>query len=329
MRGLILVVVFPLILTTALAVSAPDEDAQGPSRPLEIIVPFAPGGGLDVATRILAKYAEPELGQNIVVSNMTKGGNIEGNLLAMRAEPDGQVLGAWGSGLATDELLIKGVPYTHGDVRPVCLFANDPEVIGVGREFAETNGIRSLADMLAYAAANPGRVSFGVGGNWTVHDFLRLKIENHAGVKFNRMPFLGGALAARAAARGNCDVVVPFLSEILPHLETGRVVPLAVAYEKRLAQIPDIPTTAELGYPEVTQTIWRVLTLPRDTPQPILEFLENAFAKAAENPAYIEEARKRGVNPVFMGSKDTEAFVQKEFEYYSGKIAEWGIGVEK
>ena len=299
-----------------------------PARPVEIIVPFAAGGGLDIAVRLLGKHAEKELGQRIVVSNKTGGGNIQGNFEGIRAKPDGYVIGAWGSGLATDELLVKGVPYTHKDVQPLCMFANDPEVFTVGKKLAEERGWKTLDDVLAYAKANPGKVTMGMGGNWTPHDFLRLKTEEATGVKFNRMPFAGGAPALQSAASGNCDLVVPFLAELLGLIDSGLVLPLAVAYDERVAQIPDVPSIVELGYPDMTQTIWRCFTLPKKTPPEIVAYLEAVFEKVINDPEYLEEARKIGVNPVFMGSKDLEKYIEKEYEYFAEKTQEWGIRVK-
>ena len=299
-----------------------------PAKPVEIIVPFAAGGGLDVAVRLLGKYVEKEIGQRVVVSNKTGGGNIQGNFEGIKARPDGYVLGAWGSGLATDELLIRGVPYTHKDVQPLCMFANDPEVFTVGKKLAEERGWKTLQDVLDHAKANPGKVTMGMGGNWTPHDFLRLKTEEIAGVKFNRMPFPGGAPALQSAASGNCDLAVPFLAELLGLLDSGLVVPLAVAYDERVSQIPDVPSVAELGYPEMTQTIWRCLTLPKKTPPEIVAYLEAVFEKVINDPEYQAEAKKMGVNPVFMGSRDLEEFVEKEYQYYAEKSKEWGIRVK-
>ena len=299
-----------------------------PARPIEIIVPFAAGGGLDIAVRLLGKYVEKELGQRIVVSNKTGGGNIQGNFEGIQAKPDGYTIGAWGSGLATDELLVRGVPYTHKDVQPLCMFANDPEVFTIGKKIAEERGWKTLKDVIEYARANPGKVTMGMGGNWTPHDFLRLKTEEANGIKFNRMPFAGGAPALQSAASGNCDLVVPFLAELLSLIDSGLVVPLAVAYDERVEQIADVPSTKELGYPEMTQTIWRCFTLPKNTPSEIVSYLEAVFKKVIENPEYLAEARRIGVNPVFMGARDLEAYVEREYAYYAEKTREWGIRVK-
>lgn len=299
-----------------------------PAKPVEIIVPFAAGGGLDVVVRLIAKYAEPELGQRVVVSNKTGGGNVQGKHEGIRARPDGYVIGAWGSDLATDSLLIRGVPYTHKDVQPLCIFAKDPEVFTVGKKTAEERGWKTLKDVIDYAKANPGKVTMGMGGNWTPHDFLRLKTEAAAGVSFNRMPFAGGAPALQSAASGNCDLVVPFLAELLGLLDSGLVQPLAVAYDERVAQLPDVPSVKELGYPGMTQTIWRAFTLPKNTPPEIVAYLEAVFQKVVNDPAFLKEARALGVNPVFVGSKEMSDFVDKEYDYYAEKTKEWGIRVK-
>lgn len=319
------------IAAAVCAHASPSPAAQNgyPSRQIEIIVPFAAGGGLDVATRILAKYAEPELGQNINVVNKTQGGNIQGNLLGVRAEPDGYTLGSWASGLATDELIIKNAPYTHRDVQPICVFAIDPGIITISAEFARDHNIATLADLVRHVGEYPLRVTIGMGGNWTTHDFLRLKLEAAAGIKFNRMPFLGGAPAIKATATGNCNVATPFLSELLPWLKTGEVLPLAVAWNARLEQIPDVPTVAEAGYPGVEQSIWRVITAPKNTPPHIVKRLEAAFESAAKKPEYLAEAQERGVNPVFMNSAEATEYIEKEYQYYAGKTEEWGIRLGK
>lgn len=296
-----------------------------PSRPVEIIVPFAAGGGLDVATRLLAKYAEPHLGQRITVVNKTRGGNIAGNLEGIAAEPDGYTLLAWGIGLVTDEFIIKNVPYTYEDVAPICIFADDPEVIVVQTRFARDHGVTTLDSLFDYVRANPEQVTIGMGGNWTAHDFLRLKIQASAGVVFNRMPFLGGAPAIKATAEGNCNVALPYVSELIPYLDRDDVTPLAVAYTERVSQLPDVPCTAELGYPDVVQTIWRVVTAPKNTPPDIVRRLEVAFRNATATPGLQREAAALGVNPFFRGAAATREFLQKEHDYYAVKTEEWGI----
>lgn len=304
------------------------EDASlYPSRPVEIIVPFAAGGGMDVAARLIAKYAEPVLGQQISVVNRTRGGNIEGNSEGIAAVPDGYTLLAWGNGLVTDQLIVKSASYTHNDVMPVCMFGSAPEVIVVEAEFARDNGIATLEDLFEHARANPGQITIGMGGNWTTHDFLRLKMEVQADVSFNRMPFLGGAPALKATAEGNCNVAVPFISELMPYADSDAIVPLAVAFERRVSQFPEVPTTAELGYPDMTQSIWRVFSVPLGTSPAIVRRLESAFWRVLVNPEFRGEAEAIGVIPQFMNAEETRDFIEREYQFYAERTQEWGIRV--
>lgn len=316
---------FPLRTTSFAGEKAAAVDEGFPARPIRIIVPYAKGGGLDVASRVVAKYASPHLGQIIEIDNITRGGNVHGYIEAIDAAPDGYTMAAWTNGLVTDALLIKNVPYTYSDVRPLCMFASDPHIIAVDRRFAEEAGINVLEDLFDYTKLHPGVVSIGMGGNWTTHDLMRMKIERIAKVKFNRIPFLGGALALKAVADGNCNVATPFVSELVGLNESARerILPLAVAYHERIQQFPDVASVPELGYPGMTQSIWRIFALPKDTPDQIIAILENAFRKAIESPDFLDEARALGVNPFFVGSEKLDNFLEKEYKFYLNKSRFW------
>ncbi|MCC8179873.1 MAG: tripartite tricarboxylate transporter substrate binding protein, partial [Planctomycetes bacterium] len=225
--------------------------------------------------------------------------------------------------------LIRNAPYTYKSAQPLCMFAEDPNVIAVSAAFAEERGIRSLEDLLEFARQNPGRVTIGMGGNWTAHDFLRLKMEEMAGVKFNRMAFLGGAPALQSAMDGNCDVVTPFLPEMIPAMRSGKVLPLAVAHPRRLPQLPDVPTTAEAGYPDMVQGIWRAFTVPLNTPADIVKYLERVFERTLKDPEFLQAAETAGVNPSFKGTADFSAFLEREHAYFAEKTREWGVRVDE
>jgi len=314
-----------LMITGAVAAEKP---AGYPSKPVEMVVSFAAGGGLDTTIRVIAKHAEPILGQRIVVSNKTGGGNIQGNVEAMRARPEGYVLGTWGNGLVTDQLLLKGIPYVYTDVQPVCMVGNDPNVIVVAKKWAEENRIKTFQDLMAYVKANDGVVTFGVGGNWTPHDFLRIKLEEAGGFTFKRMPFAGGAPAMQAVAGGSCVVAVPFLPEIMSMMDSGLLLPLAVASDKRVAQLPDVPTTGECGYPDAVQGVWRLISVPKKTPKPLVDYLASVFEQALANPEFKKDAQKLGINPVYMNPEQVSAFIEEEFKYFDKKTTEWGIRVK-
>ncbi len=315
------------LLAAGTAVAA-EKPANYPAKPVEVIVSFAAGGGLDTTIRVIAKHAEPILGQRIVVSNKTGGGNIQGNVEAMKARPDGYVLGTWGNGLVTDQLLLKGIPYVYTDVQAVCMVGNDPNVIAISKKWAEEKNVKTFQDLMRYAKEHDGKITFGAGGNWTPHDFLRIKMEEAGGFKFNRMPFAGGAPAMQAVAGGSCDVASPFLPEIMSLMDSDLLLPLAVASEKRVAQLPDVPTTAECGYPQIVQGVWRLISVPKKTPKPVVDYLASVFEQTLASPDFKADADKLGINPVFMNTEQVNAFIEQEFVYFAKKTEEWGIRVK-
>ncbi len=317
-----------MLLLAATGAFAAEKPANYPVKPIEMIISFNAGGGMDTTFRVIAKHAEPLLGQRIVVSNKPGGGNIQGNVEAMKARPDGYVLGTWGNGLVTDQLLLKGIPYVYTDVQPVCMVGNDPNVVAVGVKWAAERNIKTLQDLVNYAREHDGKVTFGAGGNWTAHDFLRIKLEEAGGFKFNRMPFSGGAPAMQAVAGGSCDVASPFLPEIMSMIDSGMLLPLAVASEARVAQLPDVPTAAECGYPNVMQGIWRLISVPKKTPKPIVDYLADVFKQVLDNPDFKRDAIQLGINPVYLSPEQLTSFLENEFKYFEQKTEEWGIRVK-
>jgi tripartite-type tricarboxylate transporter receptor subunit TctC len=290
-----------------------------PSKPVEMIVSFAPGGGQDVTFRIFAKYAEKYLGQRIAVVNKTGGGGVIGNTEIMKSRPDGYTIGTWTNGLVTDEMVIKGVPYTYKNFLPLVHIAADPNV------FSIKNSLKmDFAQFIKHAKDNPDKVSIGMGGNWTAHDFFRVKLEKATGMRLQRVPFQGGAPAIQAVAGETCDSSTPFVPEVLPMLESKLVTPLAVSSEKRVSALPNIPTVKELGF-NVVQYIWRGLSVPPKTPPEIVSFLETVFKKTYDDPECQNALIKAGVNPIWKGHKEFVKYVEEEHATYLKLVKELGV----
>ena len=294
--------------------------ADYPTRPVEMIVSYAPGGGQDTSIRVLARFAEKYLGQRIVVVNMHGGGNMAGNIHILKAKPDGYTIGTWVNGLVTDEFIFKGAPYTYKSFEPLCHVVADPHVLTIRKSL----GINDMKTFMQYVKDNPGKVTFGAGGNWTTHDFFRLKMEMAENLNWRRMPYLGGAPALRDVAADACDATTPLVPEILPMLDSGKVVALAVASEKRVPILADIPTCKEAGY-DIVQSIWRGLTVPKGTPKEISDKLESVFKQTLEDPEAIDAMLKAGVNPVWMDHVEFTKFMEQEHAFYAKALKEWGV----
>ncbi len=327
-----LLFVLAILCLPARSAAASDQADYYPEKTVTVIVPFAAGGGLDLSARLLAKYVAPKLGVPVEVVNLTRGGNIRGNMEGIQAYPDGYTLLIWGSGLFTDDLLVRNAPYNYEDVEPICGFMNDPEILVVDRIFAERRGIATFTQLLDYVRDNPGQVTIGMGGNWTAHDLFRLRIERVADIRFNRMPFLGGRLALEAVARGNANVANCFAAELfgLPGRMRDNVLPLAVASEEPLPLLPGVPSVVELGYPNMAQSMWRMVTAPRGTDKAIIEKLETVIREVLQNPIFQKEATSMGFFPVFMSSEEMAVYLKESHEIAERLLTQYGaIGVKE
>ncbi len=295
-----------------------------PKKPIEIIVPYAVGGGQDIAARTFAKYLEEEIGQRVVVSNITGGGGVSGHTQIKDATPGGHTIGIIHTFTTIDQFTLEGIPYTEKDFIPIAMIAADPLVLVAKKDL----GIDNFNDFIEYVRSKPGEVTIGMGGPWNGHDFFRHKLETEAGIQFERMMFQGGAPALNAVAGGNADSATPFVAEAIPQIEANTVVPLAVSSDERSPFLPDIPTVKENGL-DVTQYMWRGFAVPAGTPEEIVNYLDDVFTKTFHNPKYQEEAEKAGLSLSFKNHEEFSTYYQEEFEFYKSVIEELGITPEQ
>lgn len=286
-----------------------------PTEPVQIIVPFDAGGGADVAVRLLSKYAEEELGQTIVVNNVSGGSGTIGIMQLASSNPDGYTIGYFASTNSNDSQLFDGITYDEKSFEPICMMAADPHIIVASNK----SGITDLDGLIAAAQEKPGQISFGLGGAWTSHDFLRLSIEENAEIEFKRMVYQGGAAAINAVAGGDCDIAVPFVSEALAQIEAGNVVPIAITSADRFELTPDIPTMKESGL-DMEHSMWRGLVAPAGTPQENIDLLVHAFETAFNNEEYQKAALEAGTFAQFKGGEEFKSFYLENHDKYKEMI---------
>ncbi len=290
-----------------------------PTKPIEMIVAFPAGGGQDATFRLVAKYAEKHIGGRIVVLNKVGGGGVIGNTEIARSKPDGYTLGTISNNQVTDEFTVKGVPYSYKDFIPVVQIAADPHVLVV------KNALKmDFKQYIEHARKNPNKVSMSMGGTWTSHDFFRLKLEKAYGVRFLRVAYQGGAPALQAVVGGHIDSAVPFVVEAMPSIEGKLVTPLAVSSPERVPTLPHVPSVRELGQ-EAVQANFRGISVPPGTPQEIIQFLEEAFAKTFKEPEFQNDLKKVGIAPLFRGHKDFLKYYKEEYDRYAALAKEFGI----
>lgn len=301
---------------------AEEPEFDYPNKPIEIIVPYAAGGGQDVTSRLTAKYMEKYLpaGSRVVVNNVTAGGGVAGATAIAMSKPDGYSIGALVPFQLTDQFIMKGIPYNETMFYPIAFCSSDGNFVVVRKDL----GVSTMEEFIALAKEKPGEITMGMGGNWNVHDFLRLKLELATGAKFERMPFNGGAMALAAVAGGNADSASQSISEALAAMEAGQVIALAVTDPERTPLAPDVPTLKESGI-DLVHAQWRAFTVPPETPQEIKDYLNEIFEKVFNDPEWIEEAKQAGLNPIYIGGEEAVEYYNSDFQVYKDLIEELGI----
>jgi tripartite-type tricarboxylate transporter receptor subunit TctC len=284
---------------------------EWPSRPIELIVPFAPGGGTDLLARALADELSQEFKVPVQVVNRAGGGGVVGFEDLKAAKPDGYKLGILTAQLITANL--RGVMATsYKDFAPVAMLTIDYAGVAV-RADAQWN---TLGDFLDYAKANPNSLTVGNGSQGGSFHMLARNLEEASGVKFKHIPFDGGPAAIVQLLGGHIDSAVNGLTETLPYIQSGQLRMLAVAGNKRAADLPDVPTSAELGYPLDIAT-WRGIGMPKGTPEDIVTKVSAAVEKAVKTDRFLESMKKIGANVEYMDPAGLSEYLAKQEETYN------------
>lgn len=297
-----------------------------PTRAVAIDVCYGAGGGQDVFTRLLVKYMleyMPE-GSNIVVNNVTGGGGVIGATQMANAKADGYELGSIVPWQLTDQFCQTDIPYTEKSFVPLCVGSYDCNFIVVGSKWAKANNISDWDGFIEYVKAHPGEVTIGMGGNWNVHDFFRLRLEQAYGIEFSRVSYDGGAGALAAVMSGDIVAASNSISEALSAMESGEVIALVASSPERPEVAPEIPTLKELGC-DMSHGQWRAITCPPGTPQEVQDVLVDAMGKALADEGFIKEAKEAGLDPVNYAGQAAIDYVNADFGILQDLVNSLGI----
>jgi tripartite-type tricarboxylate transporter receptor subunit TctC len=274
--------------TAALAAEPRIGRAQSyPVRPITVIVPFAPGGGTDVATRIVGDHMSRTLGQQLVVQNLPGAGGTVGSARATRADPDGYtiLMGQMGTHAAA-VALYPSLPYKPDvDFEPIGMVAAAPVVIAARKDFPAND----LKEFAAYVKASFANINVGHAGVGSTFFTTCLMLDSILGAKPTLVPFNGGAPAMNALVAGQVDYLCADVLTSAPQLHAGTIKAYAIAASTRSPLLPEVPTTAEAGLAEYRASTWFALFAPKGTPSPILDKLNDALDRALDD----EGVRKR------------------------------------
>lgn len=263
-----------------------------PSRPITFIIPYPPGGNVDVSARILERAIGNALGQAIIVENKPGGaGFIAGNYV-LRAKPDGQTLFVASNGpILLGPLITKNPPYHWQDsFVPISLISVTPTLLLVRKEFPA----KTVSEFVAYARKNPGKITVGYGGVGSINNLVSELMQQVTDAKWLGVNFRGNAPLMTDLIGDHIDAGFIQPVDALPHVNSGAVRVLAVIANKRMEKLPDVPTMAEAGYPNVTGLTFNGLFAPKGTPQPVIDTLSKTVQEALRKPEAIDAFKKLG-----------------------------------
>ncbi|HYX64203.1 MAG TPA: tripartite tricarboxylate transporter substrate binding protein [Burkholderiales bacterium] len=285
-----------------------------PAKPVRLIIPFPAGGPSDIFGRGLAQGMGAQLGQPVVVENVAGVGGVLGVDRALKSAPDGYTLGLnSGSTLSIAPYSLARLPYdVKKDVALVTLVVRVPEVLAIHPSVPA----KTLAEFVAYAKANPGKINFGSAGSGSITHLAGELLKAEAKIDLVHVPYKGAAPAVTDLLAGQVQMGIFDVPILLPHIRSGKLRALAITSAQRSAALPDVPTTAEGGYPNVTSDNWYGLVLPAATPAPIQKRVHDAAVAALQSPALVEQyARVAGV--ASPGSPEDYA------KFLAGEQAKW------
>lgn len=290
-----------------------------PDKPIRLIVPFPPGGGTDIISRVVADKLAATLGWKIVVENKAGAGGTIGLDAAAKSKPDGYtIVMAQTSNLSIAPSLMSGLPYDPvKDFTPVTLVDAAPLVIAVGA----ASPIKSLGDLVNAAKANPGKLLFASPGNATVAHLAGEYFQKVAGIKYVHVPYKGTAQALPDVISGRASFYVASLESVMPQVTAGQLRAIAVTSAKRVRQLPDVPTVSEAGFPGFEAITWFGIAVPKGTPDAIVTRLNTELTKVLQSPD-VKERLGEDVTP---GPAAFAAILKRDHDKWAGVIKEAGI----
>jgi tripartite-type tricarboxylate transporter receptor subunit TctC len=317
-----------LIATAAALLAALPAGAQQPNyptRPIKIIVSLPPGGGVDTVTRIISDKLQRRLGQTIVIEN--KGGQ-SGNIGAeavFSAEPDGYTLLASApSPITTNPLLYKSMSFDPAKFTPVAVMTAIPNTLTVRADFPA----KTAQEFIAYAKANPGKVSYASQGNGTTSHLTGVMFEQATGTKLLHVPYRGTAPAVNDLMGGHVDALFNEVATSMEMHKAGRARIIAVTTAQRLPELPDIPTMQEAGLAGFVSDTWNAISAPPKTPAPIVAKLNAAINEVLAVPEMQAQLRLLHLQPVGGTPQNMAEFVKSDIKRWGDLIRAANVSIE-
>ena len=301
----------PLLILAASTASAQPPAQDWPARTITAIVPLGAGSGSDLIARIVMDQVGQQLGQSVIVENRPGAGGTTGANMVAKSAPDGYAILISGA-LTSAHALFSKLPYdTLNDFVCVTSLGAQPLVV----VSSPSKGYKTLGDLIAAAKAKPGALNYASAGIGSASHFGAERLRASADFEAQHIPFKGAAEAVTDVLAGRSDFSVQLTATTLPQIRQGTLVALAVSADKRIALLPDMPTTREAGLPaDSVYPFYTGVYLPAGTPREIVERLYREIAKALQAPAVLSRLAPLGVEPMPLDQRQFETFIRQDAE---------------
>jgi tripartite-type tricarboxylate transporter receptor subunit TctC len=293
-----------------------------PNKPIKVLVGYAPGGAVDLVARTLGQSLSASLGQSIVIENKPGAGTNIAVKQLIDSPPDGYTLMVAANALAANMSLYKPQPFDiDKDITPIAMIGRVPVVIATSAE----SKYQKLSDLIKAAKANPDFITYGTPGNGATPHMAMKFFEQSSGVYLKHVPYKGGAPAITDLIGGQLDLVVVNMLEVAPHVKSGKLKIVAVMSAKRSPIFPEVPTTAESGFPGFEASVWYSLIAPAKTPASIVKTLHAQVEKALQSKEMVERLGSVGGEVSPGTSAQAVSYLNSERRRYEKLVREANI----
>ena len=316
----------PLLIALAVLCPAVAQAQDFPNRNIRLIVPFPPGGPNDIIARVVGKRMEEILKQTIVVDNRSGQGGVLGTDLVAKAAPDGYTVGIASAGALAISPSMEKVAYdTLKDLQPVTLVAKVPEMLVVATSVPASN----MKELVALAKAQPGKLNFASSGPGSMPHLAGELFKLTAKIDMTHVPYKGAAPAVNDLLGQQVQMVFLDLPVLLPQINAGKLRPIAVGAPERVPSAPDVPTTAEVGMPDLLSENWYGMVAPAHTSPKIVAILNKAAVEAIKDSEVKEKLANQGAILVGDTPEQFAAYIDSETKKWAMVIKEAGVPTTK
>ena len=309
----------------ALGVTHVRADEPFPAHTVKLVVPAASGSTTDTIARLMADQLGQKWGKPVVVENISGGGMLVGTTSVFRSPPDGYtLLVSPPSPITLNHLLYRDLAYNPREFVPVSLLARVPNALVVKNDLPATN----VKELIAYAKANPGKLSYGSQGAGSTAHLSAIQLEMLGGVKMVHVPYRGAMPALNDVIAGHIDMFFDTLTTSVPMYRGAKVKILAVGSAERSSVIPEVPTIAESGFPEFRSVTWFAIVAPPGTPSALVEKINRDVVEGLRRPEVKEKLQKMTLEPLIGTPADAAKFFAEETALWGKVITENKVKVE-